>query len=196
MTGPGQDRQEPVDAFGRPQHPEAPEVPRVLGLAWWLWISATVVGFVRAVVQLMDRGMLISQVSRAAPELSQSEVDAAVNGGIMLTLLVSLGLAAVYVLLANRLLQGRNWARMVVSLVAAFGVLGTVLAMFGMATLGSSVTVQGTTVQLGFLDVVFSLVVAALDAAALALTWHPDSNRYFQRVAAMPRQPRTTRRWG
>lgn len=190
MTGPGRDGSEPVDAFGGA--PEAPAVPRVLGLAWWLWIAATVVGIVRSVVQLSDRTMLVSQISRAAPELTQSQVDQAVNSGIVLTLLVTGGIAAVYVLLANRLLRGRNWARVVMSLVAGFGVLGTVLALFGMAALGSSVTVRGTTVQLGFVDVVFGLVVAALDVAVVVLIWHPDTNRYFRRIAMLPRGGRST----
>lgn len=187
MTGPGQDRSEPVDAPGG-----APEVPRVLGLAWWLWIAAVVVGVVRSVVQLSDRTMLVSQISRAAPELTQSQVDQAVNSGIVLTLLVTGGIAAVYVLLANRLLRGRNWARVVMSLVAGFGVLGTVLALFGMAALGSSVTVGGTTVQLGFLDVVFGLVVAALDVAVVVLMWHRDTNHYFRRIAMLSRGARST----
>ncbi len=193
MTGPG--RGEP-DAFGASgeQAPPQPAVPRVLRLAWWVWIAATAVGFVRSVIQLTDRRMLLSRISEAAPDLSQSELDAAVNSGILLTLLLSLAVAAVYVLVANRMLRGRNWARVVTSLMAAFGVLGTFLALFGVVTLGSTVTVQSTTVRLGVLDIVFGVAVGALEVAFLVLVWHPDAIRFFRAAAALPKRTRTAGR--
>lgn len=180
MTGPGRNHPHGVDASGRAEPSGKPVAPRQVSLAWWFWIASTVVGVVRAVVQLSDRRMLIEQMRRTAPDLSQSEVDAAASSATLLTLLLALTIAAVYVLLANRMVQGRNWARIVMVALAALSAVGAVLMLFGMATLGSTVSMQGMSVSVDALNVVFSLIVAALDAAVLALVLHPDANRFFR----------------
>ncbi|RCW46896.1 hypothetical protein DFQ14_101236 [Halopolyspora algeriensis] len=157
-----------------------PTPPQWVQLAWWLWLASVVVGLVRTVVQLSDRRMLIDRLRQVQPELSQSEVDAAANTGIMFALLLGLLIAGAFVLLANRMAQGRNWARIVILVFAAFNVVSTVFTLFGLAVLGSTVTVQDTTVQVDAWNIVFSLVIGALDAAVLVLLLRPDVNTFFR----------------
>lgn len=190
---PNRNRPSAEDPVGGNSRSGMPTPPQRVRLAWWLWLASIVVGFIRTVVSLSDRRMLIEQMQQVAPELSQSELDDAANSGIMFALLLALVTAAVYVLVANRMVQGRNWARIVVVVLATFSVVRAVLMLFGLATLGSTVTMQGTSVQVGALDIVFSLVVAGLDAAVLVLVLHPEATRFFREATRRFREQRANR---
>ncbi|MDR7302365.1 hypothetical protein [Haloactinomyces albus] len=180
MIEPNRNRPSGADVGGGHGRSDAPQPPQPVRLAWWLWLASVVVGFVRTVVLLADRRMLIEQMRQVAPELSQSEVDAAANSGIMFTLLLALAIAAVYVLLANRMVQGRNWARIVVVVLASFSVVRTLLMLFGLVTLGSTVTMQGTSVRIGAPDIVFNLIGLGLNAAVLVLMLRPEAIGFFR----------------
>lgn len=170
--------------------------PRTVWLARWLWIAAAIVGFARSAIQLADRRAMIEQLREITPNLTQSEVDSAVNSGILLVLLFSLAVAGLYVLLANRMAGGRNWARIVVLVLAGFGVISTVLGFIGVGTTGTSVTVQGATVELDPLDMTFSAVVGLIQAVVLGCLLHSDSNRFFREHAAVRRRNRQVGKGG
>lgn len=169
----------------------APVPPQWVQRARWLWIASVVVWFARTLAQLGDRRMLIDQLREVQPELSQSEVDAAANTGILFALLLGLLIAAGLVLLANRMVQGRNWARIVILVLAAFSVISTLLTLFGLAVLGSSVGVQ-----VDALNVVLGLVVGVLDAAVLVLLLRPEANRFFREATRWFHERKTGRTGG
>lgn len=190
VTGPEHSGQ--ADAFGRAVSPEKPSPPRRVVLARWLWIAGTALWIVRAVLQLADRRMLIDQLRRMAPELSQSEVDAAANSGILLSLVFALLIGAVGLLLAQRMLEGRNWARVLVTVVTAFSVVSTALMLVGLATAGSTLRVEGSVVRIDPVNILLSVVVAGISAAVLISLWHPESTSYFHQAARRAREQRTS----
>lgn len=174
MTDPGQ-----VDPFGRRVPDPEVTVPRDLQLARWLWIGGSVVGLVRSVVQLSNRALLVSELRQMQPQLTQEQIDSATNSGIMFTLVFSLAILALYVALANLVVRGRNWARVVITVLGALSVLGTVVSL----ALGPAATAQLTGVSVSPLDLVFSGVVAAADIATLVFLYRPQSNRFFRDIA-------------
>ncbi len=173
------------DSPGKEQRTESgPMVPRLLEIARWLWVASVLVGFVRSYVQLSDRGMLVSELHKAAPELSQKQIDSAANSGVMFSLVFSLAILGVYVLFSTRMVQGRGWARRVLAALGGLSVLGTVITLLAVATLGMAATTEMTGVRVEPLDLAFSVIVLILDAAALVAMFHPSSNRYFTEIAA------------
>lgn len=181
---------EDVDAFGQPSKPEKVTAPRVLVLARWLWIAGTAVGVLRSLKQLTDRVLLVRQVHQQAPELSQQQLNSAVNGVIMFTLLLSLAIFGLYVLLAERMMKGRQWARVLMTLLGALSVAGTLITLIGYAAVGSQAVSRATGMPVDPLDLVFSVVVLAVDIAVLFLLYQPDSNRFFREAAQRADQRR------
>lgn len=174
MTAPQQPESEPADGSG------TPPVPRVLEIARWAWIGTALIEFVRSVWQLADRERLTSEVHRTAPELSQQQLDATVNSGVLFTLLFSLALLVVYVGLSTRMLQGRNWARVVLAVFGGFNVFGTLVTLLALGTIGRGELVRMLGTNIEGSDIGFSVLVMLLNVAALVLVFLPDANRFFR----------------
>lgn len=153
-----------------------PAPPKLIDLARWLFILSAAIGMVRFVVQLADREMLIRELRGQQPTLSQDELDAAATGGIVFGLVLGVGLVLVYTLLANRMAGGRNWARVVLTVIAVGGIfLGVVrlvaaasgfAAAFGLAVSG--------------VDLAFGVVTMLIDAVAVALMYQASVARHFK----------------
>jgi threonine/homoserine efflux transporter RhtA len=67
--------------------------------------------------------------------------------------------------------RGRNWARIVATVLGAFSVCG------GVASFANSMTTTGVTV-------LFSLLQLALAAVVLVLLWLPSSSAYYRAQGA------------
>ena len=173
----------PQSSEGASEPQGQPPAPRTLELARWLWIAAAAFEFVRSLWQLADRERLINELHGAAPQLNQQELDAAANNGVLITLLFASAIVVVYAGLSTRMLQGRNWARVVLAVFGGFGVFGTLVTLLTLAVLGRAEVVRMVGADIAPLDIVFSVFVALLHAAALVLMFLPDSNRFYQRGA-------------
>lgn len=182
------DPDQPTDTSGRQAQQAEPAAPGPLQLARWLWIASTVLGVVRSMVQLSDRPRLISELRKAAPQLTQDQIDDAANSGVLFALILSGLILALYVVLSNRMLQGRRWARNVMVALSGISVFGTMFTLITVAAVGMRQTVELTGgVRVDALDIVFTAVILLLDAAVLVLLFHRDSNRFFT-AARTPRR--------
>ena len=166
--------------------PAAAPPPRPVRISRWLWISGALLSAGRSLVRLADRRELVDQLRQASPALGQDEVDAAVSGTVLLGLLLSALVVGGYVLLANRMARGVNWARFVLAAFGAasvlFGALGLVAALSGVAD-SFGLHVRPVDLLLGTLGVL-------IDATALVLMFLPAVGPYFQRrLAASTSEP-------
>ncbi|GAA0505247.1 hypothetical protein GCM10011581_32810 [Saccharopolyspora subtropica] len=182
-----------VDAFGRPLPDQRPQAPQSLLRARWLWIGAVLIGMVQAFVQLVDRPRLIAQLRQLQPELGQEELDAAANSGIMFTFLLKAMILLAYVLLSRRMLEGRNWARVVLTVFGGFGVFNALVTVLTVAVVGPDLIRELSGVTITGADVAFSLAVMAADLAAIVLMYLPESNRFMRaaRGGHAPEHPRS-----
>ncbi|GAA2818468.1 hypothetical protein [Saccharopolyspora taberi] len=171
-----------VDAFGRPVQPEAPTAPRWLYLARRLWMAGVLVNFAHSLIMLSDRAGLSEQLRQRLPELRQDQVDSTVSDSIMSSVLMSLLGLGLYLLLSTRVLQGRNWARIVLTVLGGLNALGTVLLLLLMGTIGLELINRVARTALTGWEAVFSVVVTLIEAAAIAAMFHPESNRYLREV--------------
>ncbi len=159
--------------------------PPLVNLSRWLWIASAVVGLGRFLVQLADREMLIGELRKQQPGLSQDELDAAATGGVVFGLLLGGLLVLVYALLANRMAGGRNWARVVLTVFGGAGIFLGVTRTF--------VVVSGAAAAFGLVistvDVVFGLITMVVDAAALVLMYLPSVSGYFRSQRSVANRP-------
>lgn len=159
-----------------------PQPPRPLLLSRWFWIASTLVGAVHSLVQVADRRALLARIQDIAPELSQSELDTAANGEVLFALLSSALTFACYLLVSNRMVQGRKWARVVLAILGGLNALGVVLTVALVGALGTSLVHQLTGVLIRPTDLVFACAGAVVGVVALVLMFQRDANRYFREV--------------
>ena len=155
-------------------------VPRTVDVARWLWVASALLSAVRSLVVLADRQGLRDQVRQLDPTLFGQQVEAAVNGEIVLGVLISAVTVALYVLVANKMRGGRSWARVLLTFFGGLFVVLGLLGMFGVAD--GMAAAQGLTVDP--LQVALSALGLVLDVAALVAMWLKPSNDYFRTMSA------------
>lgn len=152
--------------------PVTPPVPKLIDVARWLWIASACLGMLRFLEQLLDREMLVAEVRRQNPSMRQDEIDAGVNGGVLFGLLLALLLVVAYTRLANAMARGRNWARIVLT------VLGGASVAFGLFRLVA--WAGGIAARLGVemrpVDLAVTAVTTVLDASAIVLMYRVSAH--------------------
>ncbi|ATY16485.1 hypothetical protein CU254_20130 [Amycolatopsis sp. AA4] len=147
---------------------EAPPRPGVITGAFWAFVAATLVGLVGAVVLFFARDALADAMRRAngqnAARLTDAQIDQAVTIGIVVGAVIAIAIALLRLLFAFKLRAGRNWARIVLTVLTALQVL---------SLLAGQSTVVG-------------YVSTALAVVGVVLSFLPDANQYFA-AAKTPR---------
>jgi hypothetical protein len=146
--------------------PAAARPPRQLRASFWLWLVAVAAGLLETTLVVIDA--TAGQVGSAAE----------VAVGVTVRLLAFAGL----VYLANRLRQGRNWARVALAvLYGGFGTLSLVIGPVSWLAEGGSLADAMAAVDLGSLLFAASRMVhlAAIIAAPI-LMFHPAANAYIR----------------
>ncbi|WP_433266064.1 hypothetical protein ACQPZF_39790 [Actinosynnema sp. CS-041913] len=136
-------------------------VPIEVKVSFWIWIAGAVLSVVGALLALTQREE-ISEALRATPQFAQStpeQLDAAVSMTIMFTLVVGIVLAGLYVLFAFKARAGRNWARVVLTVLTALGLL-TML----------------------FRPSPSALITSLISVVAVVLLYVPNSKAYYDSV--------------
>lgn len=154
-------------------------VPKLVDVARWLCISSALLGMTRFVIELFDRETLVAEARRMNPTLGQDQIDAGVNGGILFGLLIVTAILLAYTRLANTMARGKNWARVVLT------VLGAASVLFGLFRLAAWATgiAAAFGVALRPVDVVITIVTIGLDTAAIVLMWRESA--HFRRPVAV-----------
>ena len=178
------EQQDRSEAFGGPhrggQQPRQPEAPRFVQYARWLWIASAALGFLRSMVQVSDREALVSGLHAQMPQWTQVQVDSAVNGTIMSVLVLAGAVVALYWALGARLVQGKNWARVVVVLIGGLRTVSTVFVLLALSVLGAEALGRMSGVPLGPTEIGFSLATAVVDVSVLVLLFLPESREHFR----------------
>ena len=152
--------------------PVSTPVPQLINVSRWLWIASASIGMARFVAQLFDRETLVSEARRQNPALGQDQIDAGVNGGILFGLLLATVILVAYTRLANAMARGRNWARIVLTVLGAASV---AFGLFRLIAWGSGIAARfGVTMQP--VDLGATFVTTVLDAAAIVLMYRASAH--------------------
>ena len=146
--------------------PEPPRPQEVL-TAFWLWIASMVVSVIGNVVGFLTLGDRVrSQVRQQVgtdPNLSAANVDTIVRIGFIVGAVVALLFVALELFFVFKMRAGRNWARIVLTVLGGLSVLLTIVGLRSAA---------GLTAVIG-------LVGSALIVAAIVLMFTGGAREYF-----------------
>ncbi|HET9138686.1 hypothetical protein [Actinophytocola sp.] len=104
---------------------------------------------------------------RSNGSFTESDVDAAVTFSIVFTVIVGLIFMGLFLLFAYKMRAGRNWARITLTVLGALGIISS-LANLRLA---------------GGLELVISLIQAAVILGAIVFMYRSDSNQYYNASA-------------
>jgi hypothetical protein len=148
------------------------QVPKLVNVSRWLWIASAGIGMVRFVSELFDRETLIAEARRQNPALGQDQIDAGVNGGILFGLLLATAILLAYTRLANTMARGRNWARIVLTVLGAASV---AFGLFRLVAFGSGMA-AALGVAMRPVDLAVTFVTAVLDTTAIVLMYRASAH--------------------
>ncbi len=156
---------QPYPSSGKPVEPERPLAPPTVQNAVKLMYAGAAVSTVSLIVSLVDIGGTKSAIRKARPSLTVAQVNQLNTFIISLAIVSGLVGIALWLWMARANGQGRNWAR----------ILSTVL--FGLATLDLfGVASQPKTL----LGLVFPVLTWLLGLGAVVLLWRKQSTAFFQ----------------
>ena len=156
---------QPYPSSGKPVEPERPAAPPTVQNAVKLMYAGAAVSTVSLIVSLVDIGGTKSAIRKARPSLTVAQVNQLNTFIISLAIVSGLVGIALWLWMARANGQGRNWAR----------ILSTVL--FGLATLDLfGVASQPKTL----LGLVFPVLTWLLGLGAVVLLWRKQSTAFFQ----------------
>jgi hypothetical protein len=144
----------------------APKPPTEITAAFWGYLIAAVAGLIGGFLILGNKQQIADALRRANNQggaLTDAQIDQAATITVVIAVIVAVIFSLLYALFAYKLRAGRNWARVVLTVIAVLALLSLVL--------GNGGTVLGYISEL-------AAVVAAV------LSYLPASNAYFTAVKA------------
>jgi hypothetical protein len=156
---------QPYPSSGKSVEPQRPPAPASVLNAVKLMYAGAAISTISLIISLADIHGTKSAIEKARPNLTTAQVNQLNTFIISLAIVSGLLGIALWLWMAWANNQGRNWAR----------VLSTVL--FGLATLDLvGVFSQPTTIY----GLVFPILTWFVGLAAVFLLWRPDSTAFFK----------------
>lgn len=178
-TPPDEGKQQPTPYPQMPEFAAAgpsgppPAPPNDLNLVARLLYVMAGLGVINVVLTFAMRSDIEDAVIDRSPDLTPDEVDSAVNFILVVGVILGLVFAAVYLLLARKILQGAGWARIVATILLALAILG------GITSGGQAIPAVG---------VVLSVISAVVAVVTLFLLWRRPASDYFSEMAVHRRR--------
>jgi len=132
--------------------------------------ATAIVGIFLLIATIADKNALTDSSGK---KLSSSEFTSGVVG----TVITYLILVVIWVLMARFNRDGRNWARILASVLCA-------ISTYDAYTLVNSLTGGETITVVGIVYIVFTLVIWVIGVIAIAMLWRSESSAYFRARSA------------
>jgi hypothetical protein len=174
--------------YGFSAPPEPAARPRLVEVAFWLYLVTAALGIVGVVLTIIGYGAVRAQaIDRARRELEaqgqggvlpqgtfEGILDVAFGVGIALGIIGAL----LYVLFGIFVRRGANWARIVLTVFAGLAVLGALFTLLSLAVPGIGAGAGAAAPGSRVLSVTSCLCLIA----ATVLVWQRPSNDWFRQV--------------
>ncbi|WP_236792590.1 hypothetical protein [Amycolatopsis sp. GM8] len=142
--------------------PAKPPVPQTITVAFYCYLLSTVVGIVSALLSLGNKDQIADALRRSnTSNLTESQIQDAASVALVVAVVIAALIALIYLWLAFKLRAGRNWARIVLTVITALQVI--------------SLATGRTNDVVGYI----ALVIAVI---GLVFAWLGASNEYIQAV--------------
>jgi len=150
-----------------------PQPPSVRNAVRLMWVGAAI-SLISLVVTLSTLGSLKQQirdsVRTSGQNVTQSQVDAAFAGAIVFSVVIALIAIGLWLWMAWKNGQGRQWARIVATVLGVLNVIFTLLSFVGNRATGGARILS-----------VIDLVIAV---AILVLLWRKESTDFYRARSA------------
>ncbi|UOZ07120.1 hypothetical protein [Amycolatopsis sp. WQ 127309] len=132
----------------------APARPSTIEASFWAFIASTVVSLIGGILVFGNRDALTTATRDASRQngtgLTEAQIDQAVTIGLVVAVVIAVVIALLYLLFAFKLRAGRNWARIVLTVITVLQVLSVLV--------GQSTWVTYVSVLAAVVGVVFSFL--------------------------------------
>lgn len=147
--------------------------PKSVDTAVMLWVAGAVISIVAGIVVLVFGGDQFAEAARrslqtAGTPFTEDDVRSRIAAAKLLSAVISFAFFALTMLFVLMMRAGRNWARVVLTVLGALSIVSLLLSFS----------------QAGGLDLTLGLVQAVLAGAAIYFMFQPDARPYFA-----PRRP-------
>jgi len=156
---------QPYPSTDKPVEPERPEAPQSVLNAVKLMYAGAAVSTVSLIISLVSIGGTKDAIRKARPSLTPAQVNQLNTFIIALAVVSGVIGVALWLWMAQKNGQGRNWAR----------ILSTVL--FGLATLDMFGVISQPKTVLGL---VFPVLTWLIGLGAVILLWRRESTEFFK----------------
>jgi hypothetical protein len=154
---------------GQQQQP-AYAPPREVTASFWLYVAGAAIVLIGGLFSLGSKQAVLDSLrNNNTTGLTDSQLQSAASLLIGVAVVIAIIIAGLYVLFAFKLKAGRNWARIVLTIIAALNLL-------------SLVTNRGGTAV--------SVIGALAAVVACVLSYLPNASAYFKAVKASRQQLR------
>jgi hypothetical protein len=144
-------------------------------MAFNLFIANVVLGVLGVILSFSLVGAIV-EAQLAASGLSRADLgpqgEAALTSGLIVGVVVSLVILALYLFFIFQMRAGKNWARIVL---AVLGAISVVFGLIGFSGYGVYMQAGG----IGVIVVILSILQLILIIAAIVFMFRPDANAYF-----------------
>jgi predicted membrane channel-forming protein YqfA (hemolysin III family) len=137
--------------------------PGTITASFWLYLIGAVVGIIGGILVFSDKQRIIDAVHKSNPNLTDAQLHDTANVATVIALAFAIIAFLLYLLFAAKLRSGRNWARIVLTILVILNVL-------------SLVTNKGT-MGVEYVGTVLSVI-------ATILAYLPASNAYIKATKA------------
>jgi hypothetical protein len=139
--------------------------PTEMTAAFWCYVVAAVISLIGGVLAVGQKQAVLDTLkqSKANADLTPGQLDTLASAAITFAIVVAVVIAGLYLLFAFKLRAGRNWARIVLTVVAALALLSL---LFSSA------------------HTVLSYIGELAAVAGAVLSWMPNSSAYIAAVRA------------
>lgn len=148
-------------------HYTRPPMPKEVNWATLLMLLSIVISLVGVIILLADKNGYIKAVRDSNPDYSQKKLDDTFKAARVVAIVIFVIVAVLYAWLILKIRQGRNWARIVATVLLVLGIVSNVSTM---ASNGTGATKA------------FEVVGLIIAVAVLVLLWLRPSNAYFKEV--------------
>ena len=169
----------PSPSNGYPGQPPAPTAPGSVKGAFLIYLIAALLAAVGVVLSLTSN-VWNQAVAAAGSNTSGVDTQTLVNTVKITTAVVGVILLGLYLLFAFKMRAGRNWARIVLTVLSA-------LSILSLASASSSVNVNGTVYKSSSTQLT-GWIGGALAVVGIVLMFLPASNAYFSASKAARQQ--------
>jgi hypothetical protein len=144
----------------------APNPPKEIVGAFWAYLVAAITWLIGGLLVIGNKQSIVDALRAANKQggaLTESQIDTAANVGVIFVVVVAVVISALYALFAFKLKAGRNWARVVLTVLAVLALISLLLG-----TGGNIISYIGQ----------FAAIVAAV------LSFMPSSSAYIAQTKA------------